>query len=37
MGSKGHEVPVLDNQILTVKNADTVFRAKRVRWMIRVG
>ncbi|WP_185022033.1 restriction endonuclease [Pseudomonas fluorescens] len=28
-GLEGHEVPVLNNQILTVKNADTVFRAKR--------
>jgi hypothetical protein len=28
-GLEGHEVPMLDNHILTNKSADTVFRAKR--------
>jgi hypothetical protein len=28
-GLEGHELPILDKQILTAKNADTVFRAKR--------
>lgn len=28
-GIEGHELPVLDKQILTAKNVDTVFRAKR--------
>lgn len=28
-GLEGHEVPILDNQILTTKNFETVFRAKR--------
>nr|WP_275670889.1 restriction endonuclease [Pseudomonas sp. JV241A] len=28
-GLDGHEIPVLDNRVLSSKNADTVFRAKR--------
>ena len=28
-GLEGHEIPVLDNRVLSSKNADTVFRAKR--------
>ena len=28
-GLEGHEVPMLDIQVLAAKNADTVFRAKR--------
>lgn len=29
LGLEGHEVPILDDRVLTVKNFETVFRAKR--------